>query len=140
VAPPEVRELRGIGRYRAKLTALRRSAKAQIQAVMARQGILPELGRLVGPAGQVLLDKMPFDGVNALQVESLRGKTPSPQGLILLTGTRNSSLARRRCGEASQNCDSSQPRRLNSGKTQHETQQSGVGASRTVARHSGGGL
>jgi transposase len=72
VAPPEVRELREIVRYRAKLTALRTSAKAQVHAVMAKQGILPELDDMFGPGGQVLLDDMPFDGVYALRVESLR--------------------------------------------------------------------
>ena len=72
VAPPELRELREIVRYRAKLTALRTSAKAQIHAVMAKQGILPELDDMFGPGGQVLLDEMPFDGVYALRVESLR--------------------------------------------------------------------
>lgn len=41
IAPPEVRELRELVRYRAKLVALRTSAKAQIHAVMAKLGILP---------------------------------------------------------------------------------------------------
>jgi transposase len=72
IAPAEVRELRELVRYRAKLTALRTSAKAQVHAVMAKHGILPELGRMFGPGGQVLLDKMPFEGVYALRVESLR--------------------------------------------------------------------
>jgi transposase len=72
IAPPEVRELRELVRYRAKLTGLRTSAKAQVHAVMAKHGILPELGRMFGPGGQVLLDKMPFEGVYALRVESLR--------------------------------------------------------------------
>ncbi len=43
VAPPEVRELRELVRYRAKLTALRTSAKAQIHAVMAIFGIIPSV-------------------------------------------------------------------------------------------------
>jgi len=72
VAPPEVRELREIVRYRAKLTALRTSAKAQIHAVMAKAGILPELTEMFGPAGQKLLDNMGFEGVYLLRVESLR--------------------------------------------------------------------
>jgi transposase len=72
VAPPEVRELRELVRYRAKLSALRTSAKAQIHAVMAKHGILPELGRMFGPSGQALIDQMPFEGVYGLRVESLR--------------------------------------------------------------------
>ena len=72
VAPPEVRELRELVRYRAKLTALRTSAKAQIHAVMAKLGILPPLTEMFGPAGQAALDEMPFEGAYATRVESLR--------------------------------------------------------------------
>jgi transposase len=72
IAPPEVRELRELVRYRAKLTALRTSAKAQVHAVMAKLGILPTLDDMFGPGGQVLLDGMPFEGVYGLRVESLR--------------------------------------------------------------------
>src|ERR1700722_11084612 len=72
IAPPEVRELRELVRYRAKLTALRTSAKAQVHAVMAKLGILPTQGRMFGPTGQVLLDEMDFPGNYGLRVESLR--------------------------------------------------------------------
>jgi transposase len=72
IAPPAVREMREIVRYRAKLTALRTSAKAQIHAVMAKHGYLPTLDDMFGPGGQVLLDKMSFEGVYGLRVESLR--------------------------------------------------------------------
>jgi len=72
VAPPEVRELREFVRYRAKLVALRTSAKAQVHAVMAKQGILPGLDDMFGPGGQVLLDKMPLDQPYRYRVDSLR--------------------------------------------------------------------
>jgi transposase len=72
IAPPELRELRELVRYRAKLTALRTSAKAQVHAVMAKQGVLPAYGRMFGPAGQRLLDEMPVEGVYRDRVESLR--------------------------------------------------------------------
>ena len=72
IAPPEIRELRELVRYRAKLGAFRTSAKAQIQAVMAKRGILPPQGRMFGPSGQVLLDEMDFPGAYGLRVESLR--------------------------------------------------------------------
>jgi transposase len=72
IAPPEVRELRELVRYRAKLVALRTSAKAQVHAVMAKLGILPPQGDMFGPTGQVLLDQLPFEGVYGLRVESLR--------------------------------------------------------------------
>lgn len=72
IAPPEVRELRELVRYRAKLVALRTSAKAQVHAVMAKLGILPELSDMFGPGGQVLLDEMDLPGPYGLRVESLR--------------------------------------------------------------------
>ena len=72
IAPPEVRELRELIRYRARLAALRTSAKAQIHAAMAKLGILPTLTDMFGPVGQALLDEMPFDGAYAIRVESLR--------------------------------------------------------------------
>jgi transposase len=68
-----MRELRELIRYRARLAALRTSAKAQIHAVMAKLGILPTLSDMFSPAGQVLLDAMPFEGAYAIRVESLRG-------------------------------------------------------------------
>ena len=71
IAPPEVRELRELVRYRAKLTALRTSAKAQVHAVMAKLGSC-RLGRMFGPSGQKLMDEMDFPGPYGLRVESLR--------------------------------------------------------------------
>jgi hypothetical protein len=62
IAPAGVRELRELIRYRAKLAALRTSAKAQIHAVMAKLGILPTLSDMFSAAGQVLLDGVPFEG------------------------------------------------------------------------------
>jgi hypothetical protein len=38
LAPPQVRELRELVRYRAKLVALRSGLKAQVHAVLAKQG------------------------------------------------------------------------------------------------------
>lgn len=62
IAPPEQRELRELVRYRHKLTSLRTSAKAQIHAVMAKEGILPTLDDMFGPGGRTLIDQMPFEG------------------------------------------------------------------------------
>ena len=72
IAPPELRELRELVRYRAKLVAVRTSAKAQVHAVMAKLGILPTLDDMFGPGGQKLLDDMDFGGAYATRVESLR--------------------------------------------------------------------
>jgi transposase len=59
IAPPEIRELRELCRYRLKLTAYRTSAKAQIHAIMAKEGILPELDDMFSPAGQRLSTRCP---------------------------------------------------------------------------------
>jgi transposase len=72
IAPPEQRELRELVRYRAKLTSYTVSAKAQIHAVMAKEGILPSEKDLFGMAGNRALDEIPLSGVFALRVESLR--------------------------------------------------------------------
>lgn len=72
IAPPGVRELRELVRYRAKLTALRTSMKAQVHAVMAKCGILPELADMFTPAGQLLLDAMPLEGAYRYRVDSCR--------------------------------------------------------------------
>jgi transposase len=72
VAPPEVRDLRELVRYRAKLVALRTSAKAQVHAVMAKCGVLPDLDDMFGPGGQVLLDKMELSQPYRYRVDSLR--------------------------------------------------------------------
>jgi transposase len=74
IAPPEVRELRELVRYRAKLVAVRTSVKAQVHAVMAKLGIIPTLSDMFTPAGQVLLDEMDFPGNYGLRVESLRDR------------------------------------------------------------------
>ena len=72
VAPPEVRELRELVRYRAKLVALRTSAKAQVHAVMAKCGVLPELDDMFGPGGQVLLGQDAAPQPYRYRVDSLR--------------------------------------------------------------------
>lgn len=47
IAPPEVRELRELVRYRAKLVALRSGLKAQVHAVLAKEGVAGPAGHLV---------------------------------------------------------------------------------------------
>ena len=49
IAPPAIRELRELVRYRAKLVQLRSGLKAQVHAVMAKEGVLPGVGRHVRP-------------------------------------------------------------------------------------------
>ncbi len=72
VAPPEVRELRELVRYRAKLVALRSGLKAQVHAVLAKEGVAVAVSDLFGVAGQVLLDSCELGHAYAVRVESLR--------------------------------------------------------------------
>ena len=72
IAPPKVRELRELVRFRAKLVALRSGLKAQVHAVLAKQGVLPRLDDIFGPEGQRFLDEMSLDDGYAMRVESLR--------------------------------------------------------------------
>ena len=55
IAPPELRELRELVRYRCKLSQLRTGLKAQIHAVLGKEGY-PQLTGLWGPAGARWLD------------------------------------------------------------------------------------
>jgi hypothetical protein len=73
IAPPAVRELRELVRYRAKLVGLRSGLKAQVHAVMAKEGVLPAQGRMFGPAGNAQLDGMVMPHSYTTRVESLRG-------------------------------------------------------------------
>jgi transposase len=72
LAPPELRELRELVRYRAKLVALRSGLKAQVHSVLAKQGIKVTVSDLFGARGNRLLDEVPLDRSYAIRVESLR--------------------------------------------------------------------
>jgi transposase len=72
IAPPPLRELRELVRYRTKLVNMRSSLKAQAHAVMAKEGVLPALSDMFGPGGQVLLDEMPLGHAYRMRMESLR--------------------------------------------------------------------
>jgi transposase len=72
IAPPEVREMRELVRYRAKLVALRSGLKAQVHAVLAKEGVRVGMTDLFGVGGQVLLDQCHLGDAYAIRVESLR--------------------------------------------------------------------
>jgi transposase len=72
IAPPAVREARELVRYRARLVQLRSGLKAQVHAVMAKEGVLPGVTDMFGPAGQRLLDEMELAHAYVIRVESLR--------------------------------------------------------------------
>jgi hypothetical protein len=62
IAPPAIREARELVRYRAKLVQLRSGLKAQVHAVMAKEGVLPQTVDVFCAAGQRQLDTMELGG------------------------------------------------------------------------------
>ena len=72
IAPPALRELRELVRYRAKLVKLRSGLKAQVHAVMAKEGVLPKVSDMFGPAGTRQLDALELGAPFAHRVTSLR--------------------------------------------------------------------
>ena len=71
IAPPETRELRELVRHRAKLVALRSGLKAQVHAVLAKEGVRVPMSDLFGKAGMALLAEVPLARAYRLRVASL---------------------------------------------------------------------
>jgi transposase len=72
IAPPEVRDLRELVRYRAKLVALRSGLKAQVHAVLAKAGVRVPMADLFRVAGNRLLDELDFARPYDIKLRSLR--------------------------------------------------------------------
>jgi len=72
VAPPPLRELRELIRYRGKLVHLRSNLKAQVHAVLAKEGVVVPMTDLFGVGGQRLLDEVQLGKAYRIRVESLR--------------------------------------------------------------------
>jgi transposase len=72
VAPPQVRELREMVRYRAKLGRLRSGLKAQVHQTLGKEGVIPELDDVWGAGGQRWLDDLRLGDVYVDRIESLR--------------------------------------------------------------------
>lgn len=72
IAPPPVRELRELVRYRAKLVQLRTGLKAQLHAVMAKNGVLPSRWDMFGPGGSAQLDALNLPAAFTARIDSLR--------------------------------------------------------------------
>jgi len=72
IAPPEVRELREMVRYRHKLVRLRSGLKAQVHAVMGKHGVLPARTDMFGPGGTAQLDALELPSGYSFRLESLR--------------------------------------------------------------------
>lgn len=71
IAPPVTRELRELVRYRAKLVALRSGLKAQVHAVLAKEGQLIPVSDLFGVDGRRRLARIPLGAAYAQRVISL---------------------------------------------------------------------
>ena len=72
VAPPPLRELRELIRYRAKLVHLRSNFKAQVHSVLAKEGVAVPMSDLFGVGGNRLLDEVRLGDAYRIRVESLR--------------------------------------------------------------------
>jgi transposase len=72
IAPPEIRELRELTRYRHKLVRLRTSCRDQVHAVLAKLGIPVSHSDIFGVHGQGWLDGLHLPQPYAGKVASLR--------------------------------------------------------------------
>src|SRR5437588_4509249 len=73
IAPPELRELRELVRYRAKLVNIRTGLKAQVKAVLAKHCLKPPVNDLwVGKRGPAFLDELALPDAYVISIESLR--------------------------------------------------------------------
>jgi transposase len=71
IAPPEVRELRELVRYRAKLVAVRSGLRAQAHSVLAKNGVLIAASDLFGLAAREKLENTPLPAPYAWRLRSL---------------------------------------------------------------------
>jgi transposase len=72
IAPPQVRELRELVRYRHKLVHDRAAVKASIHAVLGKCGVIPPIADLFGPVGTKMLDALVLSEPYASRVASQR--------------------------------------------------------------------
>jgi transposase len=72
IAPPQLRELRELVRYRAKLVNIRTGLKAQVKAVLAKHCLRPPVNELWGVAGPQWLDTLQLPDAYTIRIESLR--------------------------------------------------------------------
>jgi transposase len=71
IAPPYLRQLRELVRYRAKLVALRSGLKAQVHAVLAKEGVAVRMSDLFGKQGMQLLAEVRLGTCYRMRVDSL---------------------------------------------------------------------
>jgi transposase len=75
IAPPDVRELRELTRYRHKLVHLRTGCKDQVHAVLAKLGIPVTCSDIFGKTGSAWLDELGLPQPYAGKITSLRQLT-----------------------------------------------------------------
>jgi transposase len=86
IAPPQVRALREVVRYRHKLVGQRTSCKDQVHAVLARLGVPVTHSDLFGRGGGLWLDQLVLPQPYAAKVASLRALIGVVDGQIALLG------------------------------------------------------
>jgi transposase len=84
IAPPEIRELRELTRYRHKLVGLRTSCRDQVHAVLAKLGVPVTHSDIFGVHGQAWLDGLRLPQPYAGKVASLRQLNAGLSGEIAL--------------------------------------------------------
>lgn len=72
IAPPEIRELRELVRYRRKLAQLQAGLKAQVHQTLGKEGAIPETKSIWWSGGQRWLDELDMADAYTNRVESLR--------------------------------------------------------------------
>jgi transposase len=72
IPPESVRHQRELVRYRRKLSQLRAGLKAQVHAVLGKEGLLPPVNHLWGSGGSVWLDETDMAEAYETRVRSLR--------------------------------------------------------------------
>jgi len=87
IAPPEIRELRELTRYRHQLVKARTSVKDQVHGVLAKLGIPVTHSDIFGVHGQAWLDELPMPQPYAGKVASLRQLAGDLAGEITLLDT-----------------------------------------------------
>jgi transposase len=73
IAPSGLRELRELVRHRAKLVAIRSGLKAQVHAILAKEGVTVPVANLFGVGGRSLLVDVSLGDAYRLRVDSLLG-------------------------------------------------------------------
>jgi transposase len=71
IAPPQVRELRELVRYRAKLVMLRAGLKSQVQGVLTKEGVIISRAALWSAKGRRLLEELDVAPSYRTRIDSL---------------------------------------------------------------------